>query len=60
MTFTSLPNVYPILKQVKQKLITAMQSMILIGLAEIRKIKIDGADQLSFTVFGKKIIKNTR
>lgn len=56
----SLPNVYPILKQVKPKLITAMKSTILIGLAEIGQIKIDGADQLSFTVFGKKIIKNTR
>ena len=45
---------------VKPKLITAMKSTILIGLAEIGQIKIDGADQLSFTVFGKKIIKNTR
>ena len=29
----SLPNVYPILKQVKPKLTTAMKSTILIGLA---------------------------
>ena len=29
----SLPNVYPILKQVKPKLTTAMKSIILIGLA---------------------------